>query len=216
MAPLAVGFPAVHYQFFDGCFLSLSDHSKLFKEERLLRRLVLWAGLVAVSTASGPGQKATQSSYEHDPRLVRLVQFFDDFSSPAKALAPDFLAAADMYHLDWRLLPSISLVESGGGKTALRNNMFGWNSARSGFATTKEGIYFVAARLHASKLYKGKELDALLATYNPRAEWAHLVKSVMRQVGPPAPAAETADERPALSRVGELRRPALQAPALSQ
>lgn len=181
-----------------------------------MRRLALWAGLIAVSTAPGPCQNATQSIYDHDPRLGRLIQFFDELNCPAKAFARDFLVAADKNDLDWRLLPSISVVESGGGKAALRNNMFGWNSARTGFRSTREGIYIVAGRLHDSKLYKGKELNAVLATYNHSAEWARLVKSVMRQAGPPNPAAENAEERLPLSPVGELQRPARLAPALLQ
>ena len=44
-----------------------------------------------------------------------------------------FLEAADDYALDWRLLPSLSYVESTGGKAARNNNLFGWNSGRAQF-----------------------------------------------------------------------------------
>src|SRR5690242_17848024 len=63
-----------------------------------------------------------------DPRLLKLQKFFADTDAPARALSHVFLSEADQYDLDWRLLPSISFVESTGGKAARNNNMFGWDS----------------------------------------------------------------------------------------
>jgi hypothetical protein len=149
-----------------------------------LRKLIIWAGILTASTASAPSQVAPQSRYENDPRLARLSEFFDSIGSPLTPLAADFLAASDRYDLDWRLLPSISVIESSGGKRYVKNNVFGWDSARRGFNSIREGIYWVASRLADSRLYKGKDLDALLATYNPYPRYPRRVKAVMRRVGP--------------------------------
>ena len=128
-------------------------------------------------------------------------------------LAPEFLAAADRHRLDWRLLPSISVIESGGGKNYTQNNIFGWGSATRGFASIRKSIDWVAARLANSKLYKGKDLDGILATYNPRPGYRARVKSVMRMLGPDPPPAP----RDALSARVNLRsgpqKQALPAPA---
>jgi hypothetical protein len=147
-----------------------------------LRRFILWAGLLTASTVSNPAQELPKSEYRSDPRLTRLTEFFENFGPPARHLAADFLAAADLNDLDWRLLPSLCIVESGGGRTAAKNNLFGWDSGKRGFATLKDGIYLVASRLANSRLYKNKDLDELLATYNPLAGYAARVKSMMKLV----------------------------------
>jgi hypothetical protein len=134
-----------------------------------LRKLIIWAGLVAAPTVFTTAQEPPQSNSRNDPRLAQLVDFFDALGSPVRHLAPDFLAAADRHGLDWRLLPSICVIESGGGKNYSRNNVFGWGSAARGFSSIRESIYLVASRLANSKLYKDKGLDGKLATYNPRA-----------------------------------------------
>jgi hypothetical protein len=41
----------------------------------------------------------------------------------------------------------------------------------------------VASRLATSSLYRDKNLDAVLATYNPMPEYVARVKSVMRKIG---------------------------------
>lgn len=147
-----------------------------------MRRFILWAGILTASTVSNPAQEVPQPEYRNDPRLARLTGFFDDFGPPVRHLAPDFLAAADRHNLDWRLLPSLCVVESGGGRTAAKNNLFGWDSGRRGFATLQDAINLVASRLAHSRLYKNKGLDELLTTYNPLAGYAARVKSVMKLV----------------------------------
>jgi len=152
-----------------------------------LRRLIIWTGVLTASAVSIPGQGLPQPSYRNDPRLVLLKDFFRAFGSPVRHLAPDFLAAADRHGLDWRLLPSICVVESGGGKNLSKNNIFGWDSARRGFTSVRGSIYWVASRLADSKLYRNKDLDGILAAYNPRRGYPARVKSVMKLVAPDQP-----------------------------
>jgi hypothetical protein len=119
-----------------------------------------------------------------DPRLRLIWQYFADRDCPLRDSAADFLAAADQNELDWRLLPSISMIESSGGKDYRNNNVFGWDSCREPFSSVQAGIHFVASRLSKSKLYKDKSLDQKLSTYNPQPEYAHRVRAVMRALGP--------------------------------
>jgi hypothetical protein len=116
--------------------------------------------------------------------LTSIRAFFEKFDCPAWRYAAVFLEAADSYELDWRLLPSISYVESTGGKAARNNNLFGWNSGKTHFPTTSAGIHAVGYRLSHSELYRDKSLDQLLATYNPTEEYAAKVKSVMQRISP--------------------------------
>jgi hypothetical protein len=124
------------------------------------------------------------ADYRSDPRLNSLKSFFQKAACPALRYAGAFLEAADIYDLDWRLLPSISYVESTGGKAAQNNNWFGWDSGRAHFASATAGIHEVGYQLTHSELYRDKDVDAILATYNPNSEYAAKVKSVMRQIAP--------------------------------
>ena len=122
--------------------------------------------------------------HDEDPRLVQIREFFLKYNSPVHYLAPEFLEAADENGLDWRLLPTIAMVESGGGRNYTKNNIFGWASCRRGFPSVREGIRTVASRLANSKLYKGKDLDGILRTYNRRRTYAHTVLALMDTLGP--------------------------------
>lgn len=119
-----------------------------------------------------------------DPRLERLERFFGDRKCPAVVVAEVFVDAADTYGLDWRLLPSISFVESTGGKAARNNNLFGWDGGRAEFPSLSAAIHTVAFSLANSRIYRDKDLDELLETYNPGMEYASKVKSVMERISP--------------------------------
>jgi len=141
--------------------------------------------MVSIPIAEAPqGSAEPVADYRGDPRLERLKSFFHKLDCPAQEYAYAFLEAADRYALDWRLLPSLSYIESSGGKAARNNNFFGWDSGRAQFSTPSAGIHEVGYRLAYSALYKDKDLDTLLATYNPVPEYAQRVKSVMRRIAP--------------------------------
>ena len=148
--------------------------------------LAVFAGMVSLPAGVSPKQSRSVPvpSYRQDPRLKTLQKFFHRAGCPAQKYSDAFLEAADAYDLDWRLLPSISFVESTGGKAARNNNLFGWGSGRVGFASPTEGIHAVGYRLAHSDLYRDKDVDEILATYNPNAEYAEKVKSVMRRISP--------------------------------
>jgi len=146
--------------------------------------LVVFAGVVsapesvsiAQTLATGP------ADYRHDPRLRTLQNFFRQCDCPAAQLSHVFLEAADGYDLDWRLLPSISIVESTGGKWARNNNLLGWDAGRAVYPSLTAGIHAVGYRLANSELYRGKSIDELLATYNPNLDYGLKVKSLMRRI----------------------------------
>lgn len=142
-------------------------------------------GMVTVPVALSPHRVPERApDYRHDPRLETLRTFFRNADCPAENYAAAFLEAADYNELDWRLLPSLSYVESTGGKSAPHNNMFGWDSGRAHFPSPIAGIHAVGYRLSHSDIYKDKGLDKLLTTYNPNVEYVRKVKSVMRRIAP--------------------------------
>src|SRR5258708_27715293 len=136
--------------------------------------MVVLAGLLAVPAVAGLEHEmgATSVPPITDPRLLHLHKFFAQHNSPLEELAPEFLAAADRNDLDWRLLPSISLVESSGGKFYRNNNVFGWDNCNRRFPSIRASIHLVAAQLGNSKLYRDKDADQILSIYNPRPEYS--------------------------------------------
>jgi hypothetical protein len=147
--------------------------------------LIVFAGVVSLPVAISPTFPritAAPDHYREDPRLLTLRKFFEKFDCPAWKYAAVFLEAADKNELDWRLLPSISFIESTGGKATRNNNLFGWGS--TAFLNASQGIHRVGYYLAHSALYREKSLDELLATYNPNEEYAAKVKSVMQRISP--------------------------------
>jgi len=151
---------------------------------RLVTGGLVFAGIVSLPLAPLHAPKTPTPDYSSDPRLTALRTFFKRAECPAIEYAREFLDAADRYDLDWRLLPSLSFVESTGGKAARNNNLFGWDSGRAQFSSPSAGIHEVGYRLTHSNLYRDKDLDEVLTTYNPDASYAQKVKSVMRQIAP--------------------------------
>jgi hypothetical protein len=165
---------------------SIQNKGRFWMKKLFSSGFAVFAGMVSLPAGMSlqQAQQIERPDYRHDPRLNRLQRFFGDADCPAEQYSNVFLEAADTYELDWRLLPSISYIESTGGKAAKNNNIFGWNSGRAEFSSPAAGIHAVGYRLAHSDLYRNKDTDGILATYNPNADYAARVKWVMRRISP--------------------------------
>jgi hypothetical protein len=153
--------------------------------KRLVRRgVVFLAGAVSLPVSMPPLPAYASVSHRQDPRLDILRGFFAGMGCPALQYAPAFLEAADNFSLDWRLLPSLSFVETTGGKAARDNNFFGWDSGRAKFPSPVAAIQAVASRLSRGERYHDKTLEQKLAIYNPIPGYARKVTSIMRRIAP--------------------------------
>ena len=158
------------------------------------KHLMVAAGLLAVPATiqfeqpakALPTQKPTDQPGNTDLRSCRLRQFFGSLHCPIQDLAEDFVEAADDNRLDWRLLPSISVVESGGGKAYKNNNLFGWDNGQQPFLSIRAGIHHVAFKLGKSALYRNQDAIGKLKLYNPSEEYAGKVAAVMQMISPAA------------------------------
>ena len=146
--------------------------------------IIVCAGVLGMATATAQVDQhdITKNRKKFDLREVLLRKFFNRNHCPAEDYASVFLAEADAHRLDWRLLPSLSMVESGGGKHAAGNNLFGWANGKTAFGSITEAIHHVAATLDLGRAYRGKSLEEKLLTYNPSIDYKALVTSMMRQI----------------------------------
>jgi hypothetical protein len=119
-----------------------------------------------------------------DARAIRLNHFLSRLHCPVASLAEDFVHAADENHIDWRLLPSIAIIESSGGKAYKNNNIFGWDNGDQSFPTVRAGLNQVAFKLGKSSLYRGRDSYGKLRLYNPDENYAYSVLAVMRRISP--------------------------------
>jgi hypothetical protein len=119
-----------------------------------------------------------------DTRLPVLKNFFVKYRSPLAAHAADFLAVSDRFGLDWRLMPSLVIVESG-GRNLRNNNVFGWGNGASRFRSVAESITVVADCLTNKLPYRGKTFEGKMRAYNPaRKDYAVFVRKVMNSIAP--------------------------------
>jgi len=122
----------------------------------------------------------------HDPRLAALATFMrvHNFAPIQLTYVKDYIACADRFQTDWRLLPSIALAESSGGKRypIRTNNFLGWNSANYSFQSKTDALCFVSEKLANGQYYRGKSTQAKLNAYNPNPQYAKTVMRYMNEI----------------------------------
>src|ERR1035438_8074662 len=146
---------------------------------------MIFAGVLGIATASVHiDQDVTKNRKKFDFRGAILRKFLKDNHCPDQDFTEVFLAEADAHGLDWRLLPSLALVETGGGRTLKGNNLFGWANGKQTFTTIGEAIHTVASTLAHGRAYRGKDLGGKLAAYNQGTDYPAMVLEIMRQISP--------------------------------
>ncbi len=145
---------------------------------------ILLAGVLGVATGTANAEHDLVVTQKSDVREAVLRRFLKESHSPVESYAENFILEADQHHLDWRLLPSLAVVESGAGQRNRKNNIFGWDNGASRFATAAEAIHHVAEALAEARPYKGKDLRGKLAAYNRTPGYRNLVTNVMMRISP--------------------------------
>lgn len=94
-----------------------------------------------------------------DKQAQILQDYLAKFDSPMQYHAQDFIDAAKLYELDWKMLPAIAGVESTFGKHIPGGyNAYGWGvygTQAIYFDSWTDGIYTVAKGLREGYLNKG-------------------------------------------------------------
>ena len=134
-----------------------------------------------------------QQSSDQDEKAQKIDEFFADRNLPMAGQGQKLVTAAEKNDLPWPLIAAIADIESTAGKNACpkdSNNVFGWNSCRGEkFDSMDDAINTVAESISAhrdttAKYYEGKNLKAILETYNGRAnkDYVDNIMFVMNQI----------------------------------
>jgi hypothetical protein len=139
---------------------------------------------VAAFATTSDSADTIASSSPRDARAHSIDTYFESYNMPLAGYGDSFVKAADLCGMDWRLLPAIAVQESSGGKRMLRNNPFGWGSAKIGFASLEEAIAVVGSNLcglspTTQSYYKGKTTVQKLWSYNGSVSSSY-IPSVLR------------------------------------
>ena len=106
-----------------------------------------------------------------DNRAEIIDNYYKARNMPLQGYGGKMIEIADLYGLDWRLLPAISIRETSGGKYMCKNpkaqnNPFGWGSCKIGFDSIDRAIETVGYKLKFLPIYQGKDTTQILYHYN--------------------------------------------------
>jgi hypothetical protein len=156
----------------------------------------VYAGEYNLSSVKNTDESVIESKFfTLDPRVLAMSKFLNDYHSPMAPYAEIFIIEADRYGLDWRLVASISGVESAFGNLLPKgsHNAWGWRGIKpneagwSIFDNWEESIAHVTERL---ALGYGTDLSPfeIQDTYCPPCGetgldlWAHGVTRYMNEL----------------------------------
>lgn len=147
------------------------------------------------SNISDAGKTGVSRFLTMDPRILALNKFLTDYHSPMAQYANVFVSEADRYGLDWRLVASISGIESAFGNKipGNSNNAWGWRGINknangwSMFATWPDGIKEITRGLSQGYGVTLTPFEIEPAYCPPCAEgnahaWAHGVTRFMNEL----------------------------------
>lgn len=122
---------------------------------------------------------------QKDKRVEALERVFEKYNSPLVPYAGAYVKSADQYGVDWKLLPSISGLESGFGKHMIDGtyNAYGWGSGRIYFTSWEDGIDKINKSL--SERYYARGADTVWTIgpiYAESPTWSVRVNSFMEKI----------------------------------
>jgi len=121
-----------------------------------------------------------------DYRVQNLRNFLQNYGSPLAEYAESFVKYADENDLDYRLVPSITGVESTFGKHIPFNsyNAYGWANGNYSFASWDDSIEHVSETLKSSYIDKGATTIAQIAKIYapPSTTWGVKVQFFVKKI----------------------------------
>lgn len=148
----------------------------------------------ALAESKAAGSSATlavnYSLNQKDDRSIALRKYLTQRNSPLADYSDVFVANADKYNLDWRLVAAISGVESSFGEAIPSNSYNGWGWGIYGdhvlrFNSWNEAIETISKGLRENYLRENVDSDpyTIGPTYAASPTWAERVSFFMQQIG---------------------------------
>ncbi len=138
--------------------------------------------------SSSASIKRPIGNFEFDYRIASLEKFLAKFNSPLTPFASDFVQMADFYGIDYRLVPSISGVESTFGKFIPFEsyNAYGWANGNYKFKSWPDSIEIVTRTLRTKYFDKGaNNISQIARRYAPPSStWGGKVKYFEGKIAP--------------------------------
>ena len=136
------------------------------------------------------GQSGTIKTHlpkdEFDFRVENLKVYLQKHNSPLTDYAEEFVNYADVYGLDYRLVPAITGVESTFGIHIPYKsfNAYGWANGKYKFVSWEDSIGHVSMSLRTKYLDKGAgTINKIAKRYAPPSiTWAPKVKNIMGKI----------------------------------
>lgn len=128
--------------------------------------------------------------YIADPRIEGVRNFFAFYKSPLEPYAEDVVILADVYSIDYRLVPAIAMQESTLCKRIPKgtNNCWGfgiYGAKKTGFDSYLHGIHIVTKALATRYIQQGLTTpEEIMKKYTPsnKGEWARNVDDFMARI----------------------------------
>lgn len=128
----------------------------------------------------------SQKSNGLDMRGVAIEHIFKKYNSPLVGLGNTYVKYADKYGVDWKLLPSISGLESSFGIHLMPEsyNGYGWGGGYIYFESWEDGIDTINKTLRANYMDKwgAKDVWSIGPIYAESKTWSVRVNHFMEEI----------------------------------
>lgn len=170
-----------------------SNSTKLPVHGQVLAKNIITSPIDRYYASSQDRGSTLTSLGKSDSRPVIVDNFLSKNNSPMRGLGNIFVKVADLYKIDYRLLPAIAFQESTLGKRIPRNshNAFGWaiyTGANSGakFNDWQHAIEVVAQGLKTDYIDRGLNTpEAIMTRYTDSdGAWAFGVNFAIEEMTP--------------------------------
>lgn len=160
----------------------------------LIVAIALTANFVVFAFQEKKEIKKYEVSFEVEFKQVNrkkaLEGFFNKYNSPLKGNVDKFIEVADRYKIDYRIIPSISCMESTCGKFVIKDtyNPFGWGIYGNNaiyFKNYDEAIEVVGEGLNKGYFAKGYDtVEEIAPIYTPpnSTNWKNGVSFFMNEI----------------------------------
>lgn len=152
---------------------------------------VFTCGVKANSTEAGASavlKNSQTKKSEFDYRIYVLKKFLAKNNSPLTPYSIDFIEKADMYQIDYRMVPAITGVESTFGRQIPVNsyNAYGWANGKYAFKSWPDSIEIVTKTLKYKYVDKGAVTVAKIARIYapPSTTWSYKVQNFITKINP--------------------------------